>query len=387
MQHFVVLKDLRWQDALDIIFLAVVAYHLYVWFWGTKAFKAVVGLLALGLVYLLAHSWGLFLTTWAFQSLWQVLVFLLIILFQSELRQVLERVNPVRAISFRGRSVGGEWFSNLTSATFSMARQRIGALIVVEQKDRVEESVSSGVYLNADVSPELLITVFQKSSPLHDGALLIRNAKVACAASYLPLSAADGLPKEWGTRHRAAMGLSERCDAWVVVVSEERGNVSLARGGQVQNVASPEEMSGLFLRAVVPTRSKEPIGWWSLRSLLLKRWPQKIGALVLVGIIWFVLAGQQDIEVSLEVPLQVRNLPDQMEVLEPLNPKVEVWLQGLRKDVSTLGPGDVSAEIDLSLARFGRRTYRITKSQFMLPNDRIQVVKIEPSEVKFRFKE
>ena len=101
MHFFSIIANLRFQDVVDILFLTVVAYHLYLWFRGTKAFKALVGLLILGIVYTLARSWGLFLTTWVFQIFWQVLVILLIILFQSEIRQVLERVNPLQVIGLR----------------------------------------------------------------------------------------------------------------------------------------------------------------------------------------------------------------------------------------------------------------------------------------------
>ena len=101
MHLFAIITNLRFQDVLDILFLTVFVYHLYLWFWGTKAFKALVGLLALGIVFTMARFWGLFLTTWVFQILWQVLVLLIIILFQSEIRQVLERVNPLKMIGLR----------------------------------------------------------------------------------------------------------------------------------------------------------------------------------------------------------------------------------------------------------------------------------------------
>ena len=107
MHPFSILTDLRFQDALDILFLTVVAYYLYLWFWGTKAFKALVGLLVLGIVFTVARTWGLFLTTWVFQILWQVLVVLLIILFQSEIRQVLERVNPLQALGLHPHARAG----------------------------------------------------------------------------------------------------------------------------------------------------------------------------------------------------------------------------------------------------------------------------------------
>ncbi len=387
VNHLRILATLRWQDVVDILFLTTLAYHLYVWFWGTKAVKALVGLLALGIVFLMARSWGLFLTTWFFQILWQVLVILLIILFQAEIRQVLERFSPFHVIRSRLRRGACEWIKGLAEAAFSMAEQRIGALLVIEQRDRVDQWVLGGVPLNCDVSPEILLTIFQKSSPLHDGALLLRGERADRAAAFLPLSMRDGLPKEWGTRHRAAAGLSERCDAWVVVVSEERGRVSLAHGGSVREVADRDDLCQLLSEALTPP---DGVGvpllprWGRLITL---RWPAKLGALCGVCLLWVLLAGQQDVEVTVHIPVETTHLPEQMEIVEPVNAEVQVTVRGLRKDAMSLNESNVHAELDLTLARLGRRTFRITRDQILIPNDRVQVLKIEPAEVKFKLKE
>ena len=119
----------------------------------------------------------------------------------------------------------------------------IGALIIIERNDRVREFITEGQVLEGDPVPELMLSIFQKESPLHDGAILIQQGRISQVACYLPLSPDEGLPKEWGTRHRAALGLSEKCDAWVVVVSEERGDVSLARGKEMIRADDLQELS------------------------------------------------------------------------------------------------------------------------------------------------
>ena len=387
MHLIAIIDNLRFQDVLDILFLSVVAYHLYLWFQGSKALKALVGLLALGIVFTLARTWGLFMTTWAFQILWQVLVLLLIILFQSEIRQVLERVNPLKAIGLWKFSTPGEWISSFAKAIFSLAARRIGALLIIERVDHVREWVTAGQALEGDPTPELLTSIFQKDSPLHDGAVLIRDGRVNEVACYLPLSPDEGLPKEWGTRHRAALGLSERCDAWVVVVSEERGEVSLARGGQMIHVDSQEKLSQLVGEAVTPYSTHKKTWWERIRFLLVHRWSAKVGTVVLVSLLWLLLAGQQDFEQTIRVPLETKNLPAQIEILEPLEPKVQITVRGLRKDASSLNEKNVLAKIDLSMAQFGRRIFPITRDQILLPNDRIQVVKIEPPKLEFSLKE
>ena len=210
MNLLAIIANLRLQDALDILFLSVVVYYLYLWFKGTKAFKALIGLLVLGIVFTVAKTWGLFLTTWVFQILWQVLVILLIILFQSEIRQVLEKVNPLKSISFHKLPEPGEWTPTFSEGIFHLAARKIGALVIIERFDGVDEWIIGGKKIIGVPDQEMLLTIFQKESPWHDGAMMIRNGQVVSVADYLPISSADGLPQGWGTRHRAAIGLTEK---------------------------------------------------------------------------------------------------------------------------------------------------------------------------------
>jgi len=286
MNLFPLINNLRLQDILDVLFLTVVTYHLYLWFRGTKAFKALIGLLVLGSVYTLARVWGLFLTTWAFQILWQVLIILIIILFQSEIRQVLERVNPLQTISFRRISRPEDWIPGFVKAIGELAKRKIGALMVVEHLDLVDELVTEGQQLEATPGPEILLSIFQKDSPIHDGAVLIRRGRITQVACYLPLSSAEGLPREWGTRHRAALGLSERCDAWIVVVSEERGDISIARKGEIVHIKDMAALSDVIRDAA--RKASPPQKNWAekIYFLLRHRWQAKIGSLALVCFLW-----------------------------------------------------------------------------------------------------
>ncbi|MBP1741336.1 MAG: hypothetical protein H6Q48_3629 [Deltaproteobacteria bacterium] len=387
MSTIALIANLRIQDVLDILFLTVLAYHLYLWFRGTKAFKALVALFALGVVFTLAQTWGLFLTTWVFQILWQVLVILLIILFQSEIRQALEKFDPLRTLGLRKSAQPGQWTQGLSDAVFTLAERKIGALILIERTERVEECVTSGQNLEGKPTPELLTSIFQKESPLHDGAVLIKEGRIQLVACYLPLSSEEGLPKEWGTRHRAAMGLSERSDALMVVVSEERGEVTLMVERKVFHPATAGVMNQILLDALRPA-SRERVPWKEkVRPLLVSQWKAKVGTLLLVLVFWLLLAGQQDFEVAFAVPLELRNVPATMEITEPLNPKVRIKVRGLRKDASVLSEKNIHAELDLSPAATGKKSYAITRDLFMLPNERVVIVSIEPSQIIFKFHE
>jgi len=387
MNLVAIIANLRLQDLLDILFLSIVAYHLYLWFRGTKALKALVGLLVLGFVFTIAEIWGLFLTTWVFQIFWQVLIILIIILFQSEIRKVLERVNPLRAFGFRKSTSPEKWIPVFTKGVFTLAKRKTGALIIIERKDQVKEFITEGQQLNGQPNPELLMSIFQKESPLHDGAALIQDDNIVQVASYLPLSSAEGLPKGWGTRHRAALGLSERCDSLVVVVSEEGGKVLLAREGKLVPVNRFEDLLKLIQESITPQKLPEKKWWGKISFFFLNRWPVKVGTLLLVCVMWLLLAGQQDFEATINVPVNFVNVPPEMQLVEPDDTHVQIMVRGLRKDASTLNEKNVSVDMDLAIARLGRRTFTISRDRIELPHDRVDVVSINPPQIKLRFKE
>jgi len=373
-----VFHHFRFQDVLDIIFLSFVAYHLYIWFYETKAFKAIVGLLGLGIIYSVAQSWGLFLTTWVFQILWQVLIILLIILFQPEIRQVLEKVNPFYTLGWR-KTVGHvPWIESFSKTIFGLASQQIGALVLFERKDRLQEFVTSGIPFEADPTHEIIVSIFQKHSPLHDGAVLMRNGRITMAASFLPLTSREELTKEWGTRHRAAIGITERCDAWALVVSEERGQVSLTRGGVLEPIETPEILAEKLKELLTPT-TPDSIGILRrIKRLLLYRWRLKLTTLAVVSMVWLSFAGQQDVEATIEIPLELHDLSPQLEV-DWADQNVMVTARGLRKDIGMLSPKNVKMKLDLSKVDVGKKSYHLNRQLLSLPNDRIEVIRINPN--------
>ena len=373
-----IFHHLLFKDFLDIIILTFFAYHLYVWLHQTKAFKALVGLLGLGIIYSVAQFWGLFLTTWVFQILWQVLIILIIILFQAEIRQVLEKVNPFYALGWY-KTVGHvPWIESFSKKIFELGAQRTGALIIFERKDRLREFVTGGIPFEADPTGEILVSIFQKHSPLHDGAMLIHNGKITMAAAFLPLTSQEGLSKALGTRHRSAIGITERCDAWALVVSEERGQVSLVRAGVIETLESPASLAEKLKELLTPDRPDTTGGFQKIKHLLSNRWRIKAATLMIVSVVWFSFAGQQDVEISLEIPLTIHNLPPQLEVDSAVQ-NVLVTARGQRKDIGMLSPKNIRTNIDLSRAGIGKNNYFLDRQQLLLPNDRVEIIRIEPS--------
>ncbi len=380
-----ILSNIGLPDVLDILFITMVAYQLYIWFWGTKAFKALIGIVLLSGIFIVAKAWGLFLTTLVFQILWQVFVILLIILFQKEIRQMLERFNPLKTFGLKQGSATDTWIAEFAGWAFDASAKKIGALIIFERTDLVFDLITKGISMECDPQPEILNSIFYKESPLHDGAVLISKGKILKISCYLPLSAREDLPQEWGTRHRAALGLTEQCDAWVMIISEERGEISFVGDQEIQKVKDQKELSEIIENVIivqkeVHTNIKEKIKSWFTRRY-------KIKAIVFtsVFILWMVLAGQQNFEKKIDLPLNFRNIPTELMVSQPKDPKISITFRGLRKDVSLLNKNNVLTSIDLFSARLGTTFYSINTGNLTLPNDRIDVVNMSPTRIELTF--
>jgi diadenylate cyclase len=386
MNLIAILSNIRFPDFLDILFISIVSYQLYIWFWGTKAFKALVGIVVLSGVYIIADSWGLFLTTWVFQILWQVFVILLIILFQREIRQMLERFNPLKNMGIKQDGASDDWIENFSHWVFESAKTRTGAAIIFERRDLVFDLITKGLSMEADPQAEILNSIFYKASPLHDGAILISNGKILKTSCYLPLTTREDLPQQYGTRHRAALGLTEQSDAWVLIISEERGEVSLARGTDIEKIDNAEMLTQVLKKELFRFKAPKNDVKKTLKSWVTTRYKIKLSVLAFVFIVWLVLAGQQNFEKRIELPLTVNNLSDQLVITQPLQPKLVVTVRGLRKDVSLLSRDNISTRLDLWSARSGTQRYSINAGNLILPNDRVHVVNISPSQVEFVLK-
>lgn len=226
-------------DALDVAILAILLYQVYRLVWGSRAWNLLRGLAALLALWVLAGQIGLDGTKWVFDRVAPVGFVAIVVLFQPELRAALEHVGRGRMRS----AVTGDPVQEIMTAVRELAGRRVGALIAVERATPLHEYGQAGSALDAPVSAELLETVFDSRGPLHDGGVIVRGDVVTYAGAIFPLSERQ---EDWaaqlGTRHRAALGLAEQSDAIVVVVSEERGTVSLARDGELQVDLAPSDL-------------------------------------------------------------------------------------------------------------------------------------------------
>lgn len=228
---------LKITDIIDILVMTFFIYRLIVAVKETRAVQLVKGLIVILIFSRLAQALNLYTVNWLISNIFTVGLMLIIVVFQPELRRAFEKI---------GRS--NSWITNFTrlktetneiksdeiaSAVASMARQKIGALIVIQNDTGLKDIIETGTVLNSEISSELLINIFFPNSPLHDGAVIIKDEKIVAAGSILPLSDNYNISKEFGTRHRAALGMSEKSDAFIIVVSEETGVITTFHNAEI----------------------------------------------------------------------------------------------------------------------------------------------------------
>jgi uncharacterized protein (TIGR00159 family) len=218
-------------DTLDILLVACAIYWLLLLIRGTRAAQMSLGLLVLALVWILSDQLELATLGFLLDNFLSWAVLIVIVIFQADIRRALTRVG--RGLFRNSRRAGVEVIEEVVRACQSLSQRRVGALIVLERDTSLEEHMELGTRLDAELSRELLASVFVPFSPLHDGAVIIREGRVAAAGCILPLALRANLPSALGTRHRAALGITEETDAIAVAVSEETGRITLAAGGEV----------------------------------------------------------------------------------------------------------------------------------------------------------
>ena len=243
VKHFLVkyfeIPELYNTDIIEIIILAVIVYEIAMWIQKTRAWSLLKGLIFLLLFLIFASLFKLSTILWIAKQTLSVGIIAIMIVFQPELRKALEQLGKRRLFSgiFKPEDTAGilnsEIYDEIIKATFEMAKNKTGALIVIEKNIALDEYVNTGISLDAKISSQLLINIFEHNTPLHDGAVIIKNNRITAATCYLPLSDNMLISKELGTRHRAALGISEATDSFTIVVSEETGRVSIAKGGEL----------------------------------------------------------------------------------------------------------------------------------------------------------
>jgi uncharacterized protein (TIGR00159 family) len=373
-----VTPNIRIQDIADILIMTFLLYQLYSWFRGTRAIQVLLGLGVVTLIYFATRFLDLYMTSWVLQELGTVLIVLIIVIFQTEIRQALYRFSLLRHILDSRKETEHSQFQDIAETLFRMAANKTGALIVFQGNDSLHDLMTNGVVINSDISPQMLESIFYDGSPFHDGAALINSGKIEKAACHLPLSVSSDVPQYLGTRHRAALGLSERSDAVVIAISEERGEVSLVTAGSIRRIKGPAELI-MALDELLRSDAEKPST--TMQQRFYSNLLPKVTLLLGVCVFWVLITTRQGQITTVTAPVRLHGVPDSIFLLRIIPEDVTVQI----KAMSSLAPQpskiDLTAEIDASAIAEGTTLLRVNQSNITAPSGMI-ITSVLPSTVR-----
>lgn len=375
-------QEIGFSGFLDILFMTLLIYTLLVWSKRTRAAFVLTGILIVAGIYLLARQFNLNLTAAIFEKFFAVILIALVVIFQEELRYFFERI-AVWSLNRRllGKEVlrlSREEVDILVRTLSDLARDRIGALVVIRGRDMIVRHLDGGQDCNGILSEALLKSLFDSHSIGHDGAVVIRENRITQFSVHLPLTKNMKKLGKRGTRHAAALGLSELCDALCIVVSEERGTLSVARNGDLIQIRELEELTKIledFYEDMDP--KKESKEW---ENHFKKNWRDKLIALSLSVALWFVLVnGAKTAYRTLSIPISYSDLPSTLKV-GAVNPKeVAVTFRGVRSSFYFIQQNQIEISVPLKPEK-GSQRVRLGPGQMTFPKNLV-LETIEPNVV------
>ncbi len=376
-----VVKSIRIQDILDVMIIALMIFALLTWFKTRASRFVLIGIILLGGVYIAARFFQLYLTTIVLQGFFAILLFVLVVIFQEDLRGFFERLAMLGNIGKKSHSLselkGTAEIIAQTAAT--LAKKRIGALIVLQGTDPLDRHVNGGTRLDGLVSEPLLESLFDPHSIGHDGAVIINGNRIAKFGCHLPLSTNTSKYGNIGLRHTAALGLAERSDAICVVISEERGTISLASSETltaVQNAAALHETLEQFYIRNTPGKKSHPALNWLKENTL-----EKIIAVVMACLLWIAFGYQREIvRRDFIIPIEYKNVPQNWRIDEPQVTETKVILQGPQQAFRLLDEHSLKLSLDLSNVIEKKHEFTLSKDMVNAPSN-LPVADIVPAKI------
>lgn len=250
------LIDLHWVDLLDIVVVAFVTYWILVLIKGTRAVQMLAGLAIVFVMYVVSQVVHMYTLHWILNSFLSSILLIIVVLFQEDIRRALARMGRNPLFLGMSRKEESALFDELISAVVALSERHVGALLVLERETKLDEFLEGGTALDGKLSREILASIFFPLSPLHDGAVVIRQGRIHVTGCFLPLTKRTDIRKELGSRHRAALGITENTDAVVIVVSEENGAVSIAHEGELYYRLSADELRTKLTAICLPRVSR-----------------------------------------------------------------------------------------------------------------------------------
>ncbi|MFO7714069.1 diadenylate cyclase [Desulfosarcina sp.] len=363
---------LRWQDVIDILLNSYILFRLYVLFRGTNVIRMIMAIAMLWIVERTAVSMGLIVTSWAMQGIIAAAALIIIIVFRNEIASVLQTRNfksffwgiPQRQIQTP--------VNIIVESVYELARRKLGALIVLPLKNGIEMVVQSGIPWQGKLSREMLLSIFWHGTPVHDGATVIQGDRIVEVSAILPLSKRNDLPSYFGTRHRAALGLAELTDAVVIVVSEERGRVTVFKDDSIIHINDNIELNRTL---------REYTGEVTATNGL-RRQAAELGIAAMICLasitgIWFSFARGLETLITLEIPVEFMSRDPGMEIFSASASSVRLQLSGSGTLIKSVRPDQVKVKLNLANAVAGSNQIPISRESITLPPG-IQLKQVDP---------
>ncbi len=371
------ISSLRWQDIVDIGLVSYILFRFYVLFRGTNAFRVLIGMTILWFFQQVAVSMGLIVTSWVVQGIVGLGAIIIIVIFRNEIRSVLQ-ASQLRAILWDVSSKAViSTIEVIVQSIYDMGLRKCGALIVFPSKDDVDEFVQSGISWRGEISKEMILSVFWPDNPVHDGAAIIQADQIVQVGAILPLSRREDLPTYYGTRHRAALGLAEVTDALVVAVSEERGDVVIAKDGQLRVVKQRRKLEQILQehRGVSLKKGRE-----ALKEKMMVAAAALFSVIFITGV-WFSVSRGGDTLVTFESPVVYLNRDPSMEIVQTSVNTVSLELEGSDALMNSIKSDQVQVKLDLTKSKVGPNSFSITRETISLPPG-IVLKSVSPTEVE-----
>jgi uncharacterized protein (TIGR00159 family) len=359
--HF--LQSFRWQDVVDIGLNSYILFRFYVLFRGTYVFRVLIGLTMLWFFQQVAVYMGLIVTSWVVQGIVAVAALIIVVVFRNEIRNVLQAKNLKTILWGFTAKTRIAPVDIIADSAFELARRNHGALIVIPGEEDIYELIQSGIDWNGDISREMILSIFFPDNPVHDGAAVIEDDRVARVGAILPLSRREDLPSHLGTRHRAALGLSENSDAVVVVVSEQRGEVSLAKGPRLREIGSKRKLIQKLDEHFGITETQGP----QVKKERVEITTAALVSLLFIAGFWFSISRGLETLATFDVPIEYQNRDPNMEILHASVNSVRLNLSGSGTLLKSTRSDQVRVRLDLGSSTAGQNTYWITSNNITLP--------------------
>ena len=367
---------IRWQDIVDILINSYILFRLYVLFKGTTTFRALTVIAFLWFFQRITSALGLVITSWAIQGFTAAGAIIVIVVFRNEIRSVFQATDFKTVFWGGPENTADTPVEIIAESMFALAARKIGALMVITGKESVAETVQNGLDWRGVISREMVMTIFWKDNPVHDGAVLVSGNRIEKVGVILPLTRREDLPSYYGTRHRAAVGMAEQTDAMVILVSEERGEVLVAKRGKIEVMHHPRILENRLNDHLGRTQKGEPKEKGEKKKLAYAA----ILCLLFVTGIWFGIARGSNTLVSYEVPIEFINDDPDMEIVETSDTTVQLHLSGSSFLVKSLRPGQIRVRTDINRMGVGKNEIPITLKDVTLPPG-IILNKITPPQV------